>query len=290
MLVLWSSMAFSCSDSVKPKLRQFGSAKGAIDQMPDLTEAYSNAAFIPNGAEYPDRWTEYAARFRSVNPGVFNVHYGPGTRETCDFIGKPDAKGLVIFIHGGYWKAFDHSMWTHLGAGSLGRDWAFALLSYDLCPKVRISQITRQVARAVDFLADKFAGPIVLVGHSAGGHLVARLACMDVPLACRGRLARVVPMSAISDLAPLMQTDMNAALRIDAPEALAESPIHHPRPQVPVSVWVGGAERPVFLAQSRQLALQWDAPLHIVPDRHHFDIIELLSDRDSDLVADLVGE
>lgn len=222
-----------------------------MDQLPDLTEAYSNAAFIPDGAEYPDRWAEYAARFRSVVPGVYDLAYGAGQRAYFDLIGKPTAKGLVIFIHGGYWKAFDHRMWTHLSAGTITQDWAFGLPSYDLCPKVRISQITRQVARAVDVLSRTFKGPIVLVGHSAGGHLVARLACADVPLACRKRLARVVTISAISDLAPLMQTAMNAELRIDAAEALAESPVHHPKPKVPVSVWVGADERPAFLDQSR---------------------------------------
>jgi arylformamidase len=41
---------------------------------------------------------------------------------------------------------------------------------------------------------------------------------------------------------------MNADLRIDAAEARAESPLHMTlRHAAPVTVWVGGAERPVFL-------------------------------------------
>ena len=258
-----------------------------MGRVPDLTEAYSNAAFIAGGTEYPDRWATYAATFRSVIPGVYDLPYGHGKRERFDLIGKPKAKGLVIFIHGGYWKAFDHSLWTHLAAGAVASGWAFALPSYDLCPQVRIGDITAQVARAVDAIAGQVAGPVVLVGHSAGGHLVARLACADVPLAARARLAKVVAISPLSDLAPLMQTDMNAELRIDAAEARAESPVHHPRPGVPVSVWVGADERPAFLDQARWLSDAWDAPLHVAPGRHHFDIIELLSDMESELVQDL---
>lgn len=250
----------------------------------DLTAAYSNAAFIPQGAEYPDRWAGAAARFRSEVPGCFHLPYGPSRREVYDIFSPPQPQATVIFVHGGYWKAFDRLMWSHLAAGSLAHDRAFALLSYDLCPTVRIADITRQVARAVDAIAVQTTGPIVLTGHSAGGHLVARLACADVALACRGRIAHVAALSAIADLAPLMQTEMNADLRIDAAEALAESPRLHPRPATPVSLWVGADERPAFLQQSRGLAQAWDSPLHVVKGMHHFNIIELLSDKDSPLM------
>ena len=253
----------------------------------DLTDAYANAAHIPEGTKYPDRWAQYAATFRSVVPGRFQLPFGPGKREVYDIFGVPEPLGTVIFVHGGYWKAFDRTLWSHLSAGALASEWAFALMSYDLCPDVRISAITAQVARAVDAIAAQTKGPIVLTGHSAGGHLVARLACGDVHLDCRDRIAHVAPISLISDLAPLMQTDMNADLRIDEAEALAESPRHKPKPAVPVSLWVGRDERPAFVQQSRWLAEAWKCPLHVITGRHHFDIIELLSDPDSRLMETL---
>lgn len=256
----------------------------------DLTDAYANAAYIPHGTKYPDRWAAGAAAFRAQVSGQIGLTYGPGPREVFDMFAPAAPKGVVVFVHGGYWRAFDRSLWSHLAAGPLAQGWAVALPSYDLCPEVRIGQITAQMARAVDVIAGHVAGPVVLTGHSAGGHLVARLACADVPLACRGRVQRVLPISAISDLAPLMQTDMNKDLRIDQAEALAESPVLQPKPTIPVSVWVGGAERPAFLDQSRWLAKAWNAPPTIVAGKHHFDIIDALTDPKSDLVRDLLSD
>lgn len=254
----------------------------------DLTDAYANAAYIPDGTKYPDRWAAAAQGFRDTVPGQIGLAYGPGPREVFDLFQPAAPEGLVVFIHGGYWRAFDRTMWSHLAAGPLAQGWAVALPSYDLCPDVRISDITRQVARAIDRIAERVAGPIVLTGHSAGGHLVARLACSDMELGCRDRIVHVMPVSAISDLAPLIQTGMNSDLRIDLAEALAESPLRHSAPDVPVTIWVGGDERPAFLDQSRWLSDAWQSPLVVAPDRHHFDVIGDLALADSAMVANLL--
>jgi hypothetical protein len=118
---------------------------------------------------------------------------------------------------------------------------------------------------------------------------VARLACADVALACRDRLVRVVPISPLADLRPLMQTSMNGDLRIDAAEAQAESPVCHAAPEVPVHVVVGGAERPVFLDQARWLGQAWAVPVTVAAGRHHFDVIADLEDGRSDLCRILFG-
>jgi hypothetical protein len=110
-----------------------------------------------------------------------------------------------------------------------------------------------------------------------------------VTLAARGRLARVVPISPLSSLAPLMRTGMNATLRLDAEEAAAESPMLRPRPSVPVTVWVGEAERPAFRDQALWLSQAWGAPLVVDPGRHHFDVIAGLEEPDSPLTQAVVG-
>jgi arylformamidase len=249
-----------------------------------MDRAYTNAAFIPNGDTYPARWAAAAEAFRVDAAGWLDMPYGPGARETVDlFLPEGSLRGLVVFVHGGYWIATDKSLWSHLAAGAVEAGWAVALPSYDLCPTIRIGGIVRQVARAVDHVAGMVAGPVVLTGHSAGGHIVARLACGDVELAWRERLARVVPISPLADLRPLMETSMNADLRIDAAEAQAESPVFCPVPEAAVHVVVGGAERPVFLDQAQWLGDAWNVPVTIVPGRHHFDVIEGLEDAGSDL-------
>lgn len=259
--------------------------------LPDLSDDYVNAAYIPGGPDYPARWAAEAAAFRAAQGARFTRHpYGPGAREWFDLVlpqGQP--KGVLIFVHGGYWMAFDPALWSHLAAGVLARGWAVAFPAYDLCPEVRIAAITAQVARVVSAIAAFVPGPVVLSGHSAGGHLVARMLCPDVALSVLSRIVRVVPISPVADLAPLLQTGMNATLQLDAAEVIAESPVHCPPPAVPVTVWVGAAERPVFVAQARLLARVWGAGLVEVPDRHHFDVIAEMVDPESALVAALLG-
>jgi acetyl esterase/lipase len=257
----------------------------------DLDDAYANSAHIPGGAGFPARWAAAAEAFRAGARGRLGLPYGSGEREVFDlFLPGREPLGLVVFIHGGYWRAFDRSLWSHLAAGPVARGWACAIPSYDLCPAVRIAAITRQVARAVTAAAAAVAGPLVLTGHSAGGHLVARAICADVALPVIGRVRRAVPISPLANLAPLMRTAMNRDLRLDAAEAAAESPMLHPRPDVPVTVWVGSAERPVFLDQARWLARAWDARLVEDPGRHHFDVIDGLARGKSPLIARLLAD
>ena len=256
----------------------------------DLDDAYANAPYIPEGDAYPAKWAAQAEAFRAEATCECDLVYGETARSRLDIFHPPRlSKGTVVFVHGGYWKAFDKDSWSHLAAGPLAQGWSVAIPSYDLAPQVRIAEITRQVAQAVGFVADRTAGEIRLIGHSAGGHLVARLAQPRLGARWQDRLARVLPVSPLSDLAPLMRTSMNEVLRIDAEEAAAESPLHQPVPRVPVSVWVGGAERPAFLDQARQLSEAWGCPHTVVPGRHHFDVIEMLADPAGEMVADLLA-
>lgn len=262
--------------------------------MTQLDDAYDNSGHIAGAADFPPRFAKAAAAFRDElgARAQVGVSYGPSERQVFDFF-QPEgvARGTVVFVHGGYWKAFDNSYWSHLAAGPLSRGWAVAMPSYDLCPDVRISDITGQIAAAVTEISKRTFGTLSLAGHSAGGHLVARMTDpLVLPADVRGRITNIVPISAVADLAPLMQTSMNEILKIDPAEAQAESPVNMSPPHgVNVTVWVGADERPAFLEQSEQLARTWGARQIVVEGKHHFDIIDALSDPDSDMVKALLG-
>ncbi|MDG1240483.1 MAG: alpha/beta hydrolase fold domain-containing protein, partial [Planktomarina sp.] len=169
---------------------------------------------------------------------------------------------------------------------------AVALPSYPLAPGASIPQITQSVALAIDQIARRIPGPIVLVGHSAGGHLVSRMGQGDSGLSCetRTRIQTIVPISPVADLRPLMQTEMSGPLGLTEDIATAESPALHPAPSgVRAHVWVGADERPAFLEQARLLAKNWQSKLTIALGKHHFDIIAGLEDPESDLLEALVA-
>lgn len=253
--------------------------------MTDLSRDYMNSAFIPGGDSYYPRWQAEAAAFRAEMGAraVLDIAYGPGARQRFDLFrpaGTP--RGLMVFVHGGYWLACGREDYSQLAAGAVARGWACALPSYTLAPEGRIAAMTQEVAQAVRAAAAMVPGPVVVTGHSAGGHLSARMGCADLAVP----VARVVPISPLADLAPLMQTDMNANLKIDAAEAAAESPARHAlRPGVQAHVWVGGQERPVFLWHARTLSEEWNCPWTVDAGRHHFDVIDGLGNAASPLMA-----
>jgi arylformamidase len=246
-----------------------------------LDLAYSNGAFIPGAAEYPARWEAKAAAFRGSlgARAVCDVPYGP--RVAYDlFLPEATPKGVLVFVHGGYWLAYGRRDWSHLAAGALARGWACAMPGYRLAPAARISQMTREIASALRAIAVRVSGPVVVTGHSAGGHLAARMGCLEGPV------QRVVPISPLADLGPIMGTAMNAKLRLDAAEVASESPALLPlRAGVEAHVWVGGQERPSFLWQARTLSENWNCAWTVATGRHHFDVIDDLEDQDSALMA-----
>ena len=255
---------------------------------------YDNADFIPDGPGYFARWEAAAAAFRADHPGCrLGLPYGEHPRERFDlFLPDTAPRGLVVFLHGGFWRMGDRALWSHLAAGALARGHAVALPSYPLCPEARIAGITRSIARALPAMAAEVDGPVHLAGHSAGGHLALRMACPDVGLPghLAARLAAILALSPLADLAPLLEMPMNADLRLDPAEARAESPVHHPAPGLPVLVEVGAEERPAFLDQALWLADAWpDTHLTIAAGRHHFDVIAPLADPASPMLDRVLG-
>lgn len=265
----------------------------------DWNEAFSNAAYIKDGPTYPDRWRQSAIAYvGDQKNAVLDLSYGSHPRQKFDlFLPSIKTEGLVFFIHGGYWLDFDKSYWSHVAAGACDRGWAMAIPSYVLAPEAKISEITQMIARAIERCSKRVDGPIVLAGHSAGGHLVTRMACERVPLLddTRARIVRFVSISGLHDLRNLIHTQMNAQLQLNLDEAIEESPaLQSPIATANVICWVGSQERPEFLRQATKLRDAWknraaDIQLVVEPNRHHFDVIGSLTDPESSLTRSLVG-
>lgn len=268
----------------------------------DWDLAYTNDANIAGGDRWPALWETparlYRARMLALGRVVADEAYGPHGRQTLDlFLPEGTPKGLVVFVHGGYWLAMDGKAWSHLANGAVARGYAVAIPTYRLCPQVRIGDIVADVSAAIALAAGRIAGPLHLTGHSAGGHLVARMVSEGSPLApaVRGRIRHTLPISGLHDLRPIMRTAMNATLNIDADEAAAHSPaLLSPLDGVRLTCWVGGAERSEFRRQSALLANVWTGlgaatAVHEEPDRHHFNIVDGLGDPDHPLTETLLS-
>ncbi|MES0884382.1 alpha/beta hydrolase [Roseibium sp. SCP14] len=261
-------------------------------------DAYSNARFIEGADDFPLRWTSEARKFRQARVAEGNarldIPYGNKPRQKMDVFypgAKPD--GLFVFVHGGYWCALDKFRWSHAASGALEKGWAAALPSYTLCPEVTIDVITREIACAVENAAAQVSGPIVIVGHSAGGHLISRLLCRDSTLTqvAKDRIVTAVSISGVHDLRPLLKTSINKTLRLTEATAMTESPaLQLPDTQAKLICWVGAEERPEFLRQNALLANIWSGfgveTLCVESSgEHHFNVVDGLSKSDSALMS-----
>ncbi|MFN3132615.1 alpha/beta hydrolase [Roseibium sp.] len=262
----------------------------------DWNDAYENGAYIEDAQSYPARWADEALEFRSgwIKKDI-DIIYGDTDRQRLDLFHSEDkSKGLVVFVHGGYWRRFDKSYWSHLARGALRSGWSVCLPSYELAPDVRIPQITAQIGTALNKAARRVEGPIRLSGHSAGGHLVSRMICEDTPLnpEVLERIEKVVSISGLHDLRPLMKTSMNEDFLLTEPDAVKESAaLQKPAKDCPMTAWVGGDERPEFIRQSQLLAEAWDnAKVFVDEGKHHFDVIEGLIDPASPLTSELLSQ
>ena len=179
----------------------------------DFDDAYANGPNVPRGDRWPDAWVAPSAAYRdelaSGGRAKLGLAYGERARNRLDlFLPAGEPKGLVIFVHGGYWLRFDNSYWSHLARGAGENGYAVAMPSYTLCPEIRIAGIVAEVGAAIEHAAEMIAGPIHLTGHSAGGHLASRMICADSPLGepVRRRIGNTISLSGVHDLRPLMRT------------------------------------------------------------------------------------
>ncbi|GAM97879.1 putative esterase [alpha proteobacterium U9-1i] len=249
----------------------------------DYEAEYNNRARVPEHPAIIASWSRDAEAYRAKTPPRL-LRYGASPRTTIDLF-EASAGASLLFIHGGYWQALDPSFFSHLARGLNERGVSVGVMGYDLCPDVRLGDIVEQ-ARIAALTMHKITGaPIVVAGHSAGGHLAACL------LATEAHVSAGYSISGVFDLAPLLSTSLNTALQLEADEADALSPIHWPAPEGRVlDAVVGGNESAEFLRQSQAMAETWgeygvETRYEAIAGANHFTVIEPMAHADSAMCA-----
>jgi arylformamidase len=253
----------------------------------DYEVEYNNRARVPENPAIIAGWSRDAAAYREAHQSRLKViAYGPGERNRIDLFSADGAGPIVVFIHGGYWQALDGSFFSHLAGGLNAHGIDVAVPSYDLCPAVSIAEIIGEMRAASRELA-KLGRPLVVSGHSAGGHLAACLLATDwrafdasLPEAL---VSAAYAISGLFDLRPLVRTSINTALKLDEASAKAVSPLFWKAPvRGTLDAVVGGNESAEYLRQSRSIVDAWgeagiETRFATVPDANHFTAIALLA-------------
>jgi acetyl esterase/lipase len=242
--------------------------------------AYNNSEAVADSTEHVARWTEASAAWRTAHPDHLDIPYAAQERTKWDLYPGADAGApCLVHIHGGYWQRNRRELFACLAAGVARHGWSAALPGYTLAPEASLTGIVGELRVALDWLhahraTYRIAGPVILSGWSAGGHLASLL--LDHPCVAAG-----LAISGIYELGPIRDTYLNDKLRLTDAEVAALSPLRLPQAAKPLDIAYGSRELPALIASSRALhALRAGAhlPGSLVPapGHDHFTILETL--------------
>lgn len=267
----------------------------------DYEVEYNNRARVPDYEEIFLRWAGDAELFRAdmlkAGRAQLGLAYGDTPRQYVDLFMPQAADGapLALFVHGGYWRSLDPSMFSHMARGLNARGVTVAVAGYDLCPNVSIAGIIEQIRRACIFLWQRFNRPIFVCGHSAGGHLAAAMVATDWPALYPKAPSDLVPagysISGLFDLSPLIHTGMNQDFHLDLQTVRAVSPVFWPLARKPIfDAVVGALESNEFKRQSQLIVATWQQAgaqtrYEEIAGTNHFTVLDPLADPQSAMVA-----
>ena len=194
---------------------------------------------VERGARYDDE---------EDGPGsVRTIAYGPEPSQVGELYlpPRPGPHPVVVLVHGGYWTAmFDRRQVTRLADDLVDCGYAVWNIEYRRIgePGGGWPGTLQDVADAVDAVADLDpaldTNQVIVIGHSAGGHLAVWTAHRAaLPEGAPGALPRIMPVGAVSLAGILDLTAADAAgLGSVLTDPDAEPPHGAPRPARP-EVW-----------------------------------------------------
>ena len=233
---------------------------------------------------------------------VLDVRYGPGENETLDIFpaadpGSDRGAPVLLFIHGGYWRAMDKSDYSFIADVFQPAGATTVLINYDLCPTVTLDTIVEQSNRSIawtwrnisDYGGDP--GRLYVSGNSAGGHLTAMALAHDwegegLPADI---IKGAVPITGVMDCEPVLDITVNAEVRLEPEAARRLSPLRNPpRRALPLLIAVGGAEPRLWIKMSEDYAALCrghgiECEYMAMPGHDHFDIGRAVGDPQSPL-------
>jgi len=152
-------------------------------QAPEITQAAPEPTMVmevTKDIKYINRrWTRAALTSLDVYEPVYAHPTDAHPTDSTDAAPRP----VLLFIHGGGWTLGDKKRIEHKVELALRNGWVYVSINYRLSPRVKHPEHARDAAAAIAYIhehATEFGGDpdnIVIMGHSAGAHIAAIVAC-----------------------------------------------------------------------------------------------------------------
>ncbi|MGE5048377.1 MAG: alpha/beta hydrolase [Deltaproteobacteria bacterium] len=199
---------------------------------------------------------------------------------------------LVVLIHGGFWRpAFDRAHAGPMAAALAGAGWTVASVEYRRAPPVP-DHTTDDIGWALESLPANIPGHdgrVLVMGHSAGGHLALWAASRrPVP-----RLHAALALAPVADLQLAHALKLGggavlAFLSVEPEERADLDPRWMPPPAIPTTIVHGEADEVVPLSVSESyVAAHPEVRLVKLRAAGHFALIDPLSEAWPAVVAEL---
>ncbi len=231
---------------------------------------------------------------RSASAPDCTLRYGPEPDQVADV--RTGVRGaqlpLIVLIHGGFWKpAYDRSHAQPMAQALAADGWSVLTLEYRRIPGQPDAMLQDIVGaiRELPGTIDNHNGQLLLVGHSAGGHLVLWAAANAVSDALCGVLA-LAPVADL-ELAQRLNLGDGAVLRflgVAAADRADVDPMRLAAPTIAVTVLHGELDEvvPLAVAQSYCAACP-NTRLALLDCAGHFALIDPLNGAWKELLREL---
>lgn len=231
---------------------------------PAIETQFNPRTTVPDVGIYTSRGDKLSAEARSRYKFESDVRYGKGQLADLDFFpAKRAGRPLVVFLHGGYWRARDKKDYSFVVNGLIDADCSVVVMNYDLCPAVKLPEIVQQVRDGLVWLAAQSERwgfdpkQIFVSGHSAGAHLLAAvLAQTGQPYQLpAGIIKKAYLLSGVYDVEPVLEISVNEEIRLLPEEVHAMSPVRFKfSPETSYEILVGGGEPRDWIHESSRFA------------------------------------
>ncbi len=212
------------------------------------------------------------------------VHWGQGEDDVADVRYGDPAMPLVVLIHGGFWRpAYDRVHVRATTEGLAREGWTVAAPEYRRIPgdpDATTSDVATALAALPGLLADRHDGRVVVLGHSAGGHL----ALWAAAAAAAPGLVLTISLGGVASLTLAEADGLGsgaAAAFLGGPASTRPDldPVLLPAPSSQVTLVHGVDDDIVPVSQARSYAATHSrARLVEIPGCGHFGVVDPMAD------------